>query len=445
MIVPPGPAVAAAGARGPRLAADRRRRRPPPAGGVRHRRALHPHGRLRPRARGRGSCAIPTTSRSTRAAACTWPTTPTTASCATGPRPATATGRAGARSAPAPGQLQYPRGIAVDARRHQLRRRSRATTGSTSSTSAATPLRLVRRLRPRGRPVHRAAGRRRGRERHARGRRLRRRARAAAQPRRLGGRRLRLAGARPDAAARPGRRRLRRGGHGLRARPAPLARARLRPRRARSCARSAAAAAAPASCSHRRRWRSTPPDVVYVADTGNGRIARFTTAGDYLGSVGSFGAIRGIAVAPDGSRIYAADAGDQPDHVLDAGRQRRHPDRPQRDQGRPAALARARSRSTRAGNVWVADRGNDRVQAVRARRHAADGVRRARRPGRASSCEPAGIAVDCHGARHRRRHRQQPRPAVPGRAGRRLRGAAAPSRARPTRCCPPSPPRCRPS
>src|SRR5262249_46633314 len=46
---------------------------------------------------------------------------------------------------------------------------------------------------------------------------------------------------------------------------------------------------------------------VYVADTGNGRIARFTTGGAWIGSAGDgeFSAVRGIALSPDGSLVYA--------------------------------------------------------------------------------------------------------------------------------------------
>ena len=49
---------------------------------------------------------------------------------------------------------------------------------------------------------------------------------------------------------------------------------------------------------------------VYVADTGNGRIVRFTTAGTHLGSFGRFRTIRGIAVTPDGARVYGVRRGD---------------------------------------------------------------------------------------------------------------------------------------
>ena len=94
----------------------------------------------------------------------------------------------------------------------------------------------------------------------------------------------------------------------------------------------------------------------------------------------------------------ASDAAHQPDHGArpptggDLARDRRR-----RDQAGRAALARARSRSTRAGQR-VGRRSRQRPRAgVRARRHAADRVRRARDRRRASSSSPTGIAVDCHG------------------------------------------------
>jgi tripartite motif-containing protein 71 len=134
---------------------------------------------------------------------------------------------------------------------------------------------------------------------------------------------------------------------------------------------------------------------VYVADTGNGRIARFTSAGGYLGSAGSFSAIRGIAVTPDGSRVYAADAGTNHIYVQTAtggdlaeiGTGGTKPGR-LRSPGQLALDA--------AGNLWVADRGNHRVQAF-----APDGTlvtafgERGTGPGQ--FVEPMGIAVDCHG------------------------------------------------
>ncbi|MEY2515922.1 MAG: tripartite motif-containing protein 71, partial [bacterium] len=51
----------------------------------------------------------------------------------------------------------------------------------------------------------------------------------------------------------------------------------------------------------------TPSGTIYVADTGNERVARFTTAGEYLGARTDAGPVVGIAVTPDGSRVYVND------------------------------------------------------------------------------------------------------------------------------------------
>ena len=47
-------------------------------------------------------------------------------------------------------------------------------------------------------------------------------------------------------------------------------------------------------------------DVITVADTGNKRVARFSTTGTYLGSWTDLGTVRGVAVTPDGSRTYVS-------------------------------------------------------------------------------------------------------------------------------------------
>jgi DNA-binding beta-propeller fold protein YncE len=135
--------------------------------------------------------------------------------------------------------------------------------------------------------------------------------------------------------------------------------------------------------------------VLYVADTGNGRIARFATTGAYLGAVGSLGEIRGLAVAPDGSRIYAADGSTNRVYVLDAGgNDVTQISRSGTKAGRlrsPGGLA-----LDAAGNVWVADTGNNRVQ-----QFAPDGTlltsfgERGTGPGQ--FVNPAGLSVDCHG------------------------------------------------
>ncbi len=134
---------------------------------------------------------------------------------------------------------------------------------------------------------------------------------------------------------------------------------------------------------------------LYVADTGNGRIASFTTAGAYLGSVGSLGAIQGLAVTPDGSRIYAADASTNRVYVLDAG------GNDVLQIGRSGTKAgRLRSPGELAldagGNLWVADTGNNRIQ-----QFAPDGTLLAafgeRGTGPGQFVRPAGLSVDCHG------------------------------------------------
>ena len=122
---------------------------------------------------------------------------------------------------------------------------------------------------------------------------------------------------------------------------------------------------------------------------------RFSTAGTHLGSFGQFRSLRGVAVSPDGSRVYGVDAARNRITVSTAS-------------GGDLAefgstgskLGELRSPSgiatDAAGNVWVVDRGNDRVQEF-----TADGTpvtafgERGSRPGQ--FIEPVGISVDCHG------------------------------------------------
>ncbi len=122
---------------------------------------------------------------------------------------------------------------------------------------------------------------------------------------------------------------------------------------------------------------------IYVADTGNDRIVRFTGAGNYLGALTSLGrGVRGVAVTPDGSRIYAtignfirilAPDGSELDSFGGTGRALGKLNTP------------AQITLDQAGNVWVADRGNNRVQQFGPDGAAAGDVRRARRRGPASS------------------------------------------------------------
>lgn len=131
-------------------------------------------------------------------------------------------------------------------------------------------------------------------------------------------------------------------------------------------------------------------NVVYVADTGNGRIVRYSRSGTHLGSIGRFNQIRGIAVTPDGSRVFGADAATDRITVM-TGSGGDIAEIGRRELDSPAQIA-----LDAAGNVWVADRGNDRVRAF-----APDGTLLVsfgtRGVGPGQFVEPIGIAVDCNG------------------------------------------------
>ena len=137
----------------------------------------------------------------------------------------------------------------------------------------------------------------------------------------------------------------------------------------------------------------TPGGTIFVADTANKRVARFTTSGDYLGSWTDIGPAAGIAVAPDASRVYVNDR--RYIRVLDAsGKAITQFGGLGNKIGKLAAPAQIALDG--AGNLWVADRGNNRVQ-----QFGPDGERLltfgTRGIGPGEFINPTGVSVDCRG------------------------------------------------
>lgn len=135
-------------------------------------------------------------------------------------------------------------------------------------------------------------------------------------------------------------------------------------------------------------------DVITVADTGNRRIARFSTAGDYLGAWTNTGAVRGVAVTPDGSRTYAS-ATDNRITVFDAqGAIVMQFGGLGRTLGKLSAPAQISLDA--GGKLWVADRANNRIQ-----RFGPNGERLGmfgeRGIGTGQFINPTGVVVDCRG------------------------------------------------
>jgi tripartite motif-containing protein 71 len=133
---------------------------------------------------------------------------------------------------------------------------------------------------------------------------------------------------------------------------------------------------------------------ISVADSGNDRIALFSTAGSFLGSFATEGTPRGIAVTPDGARTYVSDTANRitvydPSGVDIA-----------QFGGTGSKLGKlnapAQMTLDAAGGLWVADRGNNRVQhfGPNGERLETMGVRGV---GLGEFVHPTGVSVSCNG------------------------------------------------
>jgi tripartite motif-containing protein 71 len=137
----------------------------------------------------------------------------------------------------------------------------------------------------------------------------------------------------------------------------------------------------------------SPGGTISVADTGNQRIAHFDTGGDYLGSWTGIGPVVGVAVTADGQRTYVNDK--RYIRVLDAsGTEVARFGGLGTKLGKLAAPAQISLDP--GGNLWVADKGNNRVQEFgpNGERLLAFGTRGA---GIGQFINPTGVDVDCHG------------------------------------------------
>ena len=100
-------------------------------------------------------------------------------------------------------------------------------------------------------------------------------------------------------------------------------------------------------------------DDVYVADTWNGRVQQFTTAGQFREtSVAELYGPRGVVVAPDGV-VWIADSGNNRLVLLEKGRSKRFVGR---SGSGPDGLSFPVGLAASASRVFVADIGNHRIQ-----------------------------------------------------------------------------------
>jgi YYY domain-containing protein len=133
-------------------------------------------------------------------------------------------------------------------------------------------------------------------------------------------------------------------------------------------------------------------DDLYVADTWNGRVQAFTTAGVLRASAGELYGPRGIAVAPDG-RVWVSDTGNHRIASYDGLLQDRH-FYGKRGKGPGEFTSPVGISVSPSGSVVVADAGNQRIQIL-----GKDGEPRGSFafPGWAGNAEP-GLVVDVDGS-----------------------------------------------
>ena len=286
-----------------------------------------------------------------------------------------------------PGRLAFPRGAATNANGELFVANTGNDRIDVFDASGQLSARSAARAVPAASSTRRSASP--PTERPARGHRRGQRPRPGARPRRLGRHDLGLAEPGPDDPARPGRGRLRRRRQRLRPRrpPQPIV---VFDRAAGWRSTIGSQGSGPGQLlaprpRHRRRGN------INVADTGNDRIARFGTAATTWARSPRRAGVRGIAVAPDGSRHLRRRR--QPHPRPDAGGTELD------DFGGTGAARQAQhacADDARPGRqLWVADRGNNRVSSSAP---TASGWRfRRARDGNGQLIRPTGVSVDCRG------------------------------------------------